>query len=150
MESQLPGDGTWTRRSVPRLQRIAGLLTADLQRTLPGQWRADVDEYFVLFITDGHRQEGRLLAAEVIVDNWPDEAWEPEVREDTLDDDASEAIAMEISEVLDSWGQPWPLCPAHTESLEMCSMTWVCDGPPVHDVCALGELRPAGQSRQRR
>src|SRR5438128_1075728 len=82
--------------------------------------------------------DGRLqrveLDADVDVDAWPEEAWSHQFRDVTLEDDASEAVATAVQEVLWSWGLNWPVCRDHLTACSPCSGVWACDGHDLADV----------------
>ena len=128
------------------MSAAARLLADDLRRTLSGDWSCTVSPDYVLTVVWHPRQERVALDPEVFEDGWPTEAWSEQFREHTLDDDATEAVMDEVVEVLRLWGETWPLCPQHRrQQLDNCSGVWLCNGPPEHDVAALGHL-VAGQS----
>lgn len=127
------------QRDTEHLNRVAALVAKDLQRTLQGEWSCGVGPDLVLSVRRGAREEQVLLDREVGEDNWPAEAWSEQYRESTLEDDAAEAVMVEVMEVLEAWGEIWPTCPEHRASLSECSGLWVCDGPTPHDV-EVGQL----------
>lgn len=120
---------------------MSDLLSADLQRALGERWEVAVADGPTLIVTDGERTERVLFAGDVDVDAWPEDAWRDEYREHTLADDASEAVAEELFDVLRLWDVSFSPCPTHTSPLvDVCSMTWVCPGPPSHDLAPVGSL----------
>lgn len=130
------------KRDLERLRRVGELLDADIKRALGTEWAVTVSDGPILTMTDGDRTESVLIDGDVAVDNWPNDAWAEPFREDTLDDDASEALAGELFEVVRLWDVPFSACPDHDEALiDVCSMTWTCSGPPEHDLSPLGSLR---------
>ncbi|MFI5732150.1 hypothetical protein ACIA49_18645 [Kribbella sp. NPDC051587] len=126
-------------RDVERLRAAADSLNRDLRRTLGGDWGCSVDGY-VLTVVGGRRMEQVLLDSRVDEENWPAAAWSAEFRDHTVEDDAAEAVATEVLEVLRLWHVEWPLCPDHGRPTDLCSRTWVCPGPPSHDVAPMGDL----------
>ena len=95
----------------------------------------------ILVVTDGQRTERVMLDDGVDLDAWPEDAWSEPYREHTLDDDASEAVAAELFEVLRLWNVPFAPCPEHSSPLvDVCSMTWTCPGRPALDLAQVGSL----------
>lgn len=133
---------TWPMdRDLGMLQQAADLLSADLRRVLGGGWDVRVEEGLIMVVSDGERTERVLVDDAVNLEAWPDDAWSDTYRDSTLQDDASEAVSGELFEVLRLWGVDFSPCPEHESSLvDVCSMTWVCPGPPSHDLAALGSL----------
>jgi hypothetical protein len=128
------------KRDTSRVQGFANRLSEDLKRGLGQQWALGIDDGLVLTVTNCNATERVLLDADVALDNWPDEAWEPRYREFTLDDDASEALAGELFEVLRLWAVSWPSCPQHGRPVDVCGTTWTCPGMPPHDLAQVGSL----------
>jgi hypothetical protein len=121
---------------------MASLVQTDLTATLPGSWACQVQGDYVLLVRSGHSTEEVVLDQEVDEEAWPADAWSPTYRNFTLDDDASEAIASEVQEVLRSWGMLWPICRTHDVPLTACSGVWSCSDLASHDPAALGALTP--------
>lgn len=90
-------------RDLDRLRRVADWLSDDLNRTVPQEWSCRVEDDYVLVVRNQEREERVALNREVATDNWPDEAWAPEFKESTLDDDAFEMLSEEVVEVLRLW-----------------------------------------------
>ncbi len=129
------------KRDMERLGRVGELFDADLKRALGAVWAVAISDGPILTMTDGQRTERVLFDSDVALDNWPDDAWAEPYREHTLDDDASEAVAAELFEVIRLWNVPFPSCPDHGPTLiDVCSMTWTCPGPPAHDLSSVGLL----------
>ena len=76
------------------------------------------------------------------LDAWPEDAWSSQHREQTLDDDAAEAVASGLPEVFCLWSVPFaPALGSHTPLVDLSGTTWVCAGPPSHDLAQKGSLR---------
>ncbi|MFB6724186.1 hypothetical protein ACFCV3_28670 [Kribbella sp. NPDC056345] len=127
-------------RDLDRLEAVAKLLTRDMRRTLGKGWWCRLDDPYVVTVTDGRRTERVLLDARVDEENWPAEAWAAGLREHTMADDAADAVAGEVLEVMRLWDIGWPLCTEHGRVADVCSSTWVCPGPRSHDLGLLGAL----------
>lgn len=129
------------QRDLERLRRVGELFDSDIKRALGAVWAVTVSDGPVMTVTDGQRTERVLIENDVALENWPEEAWSEQYREDTLDDDASEALAGELFEVTRLWNIEFPSCPEHgTTLVDVCSMTWICPGPPEHDIALVGLL----------
>lgn len=128
-------------RDIARFRRAAQLVEGDLRRTTGSEWACEVDDDFVLSVSSGEQTESVLLGRHV-----EDEAWY--IREDAteeqqqaaLDDEAAEAVAGEVLEVLRVFGRSWPVCGDHSRPIASCSGVWTCTGPPSHDVAEVGAL----------
>lgn len=127
-------------RDVERLRRHAALVAADLAATIDKAWNCAVTDDRVLSVHGDGRLQRVELDADVDVDAWPEEAWSHQFRDVTLEDDASEAVATAVQEVLWSWGLNWPVCRDHLTACSPCSGVWACDG---HDLADVGALVPA-------
>ena len=124
-----------------RLRRAPGLVEADLCRTTGAPWRCEISADLVLTVTDGQQSESVLLEREIQDEEWyVDERAFPEELDAALDDEAAEAVADEVLEVLRALDVPWPLCIAHGALMGSCSGVWFCEGPPGHDVAEVGAL----------
>jgi hypothetical protein len=135
------GNTVVVKRDLVHLRRVGDLFDADLKRAFGSEWAVTVTEGPILSVTNGQRTERVLFNDDVAMDNWPEEAWSDLYREHTLDDDASEALADELFEVLRLWSVPFPICSEHGQSrTDVCSMTWTCSGPPGHDLAQVGNL----------
>ncbi|KQS66544.1 hypothetical protein [Modestobacter sp. Leaf380] len=58
----------------------------------------------------------------------------------SLDADADDAVAYEVSEGLADLGVTWPVCPDHQRPMGVCSGLWFCEGKPYHDLADVGHL----------
>ena len=83
-----------------RLGRVGALFDADLKRALGAVWAVAISDGPIPTMTDGQRTERVLFDGDVALGNWPDEACAEPYRQHTLDDDASEAVAGELFEVM--------------------------------------------------
>ncbi len=128
-------------RELDRLRRVADWLSDDLNRRVPQEWSCRVEDDYVLVVRTQEREERVALDQEVAVADWPVEAWAPEFRESTLDDDACEMLTEEVGEVLRLWDIEWPTCTEHGRPLGCCSSVWFCNGPAYHDVAPVGQLQ---------
>jgi hypothetical protein len=146
MVNDVPGDVPGeivgdVQRQIERLRRMASRMADDLNRTMSQEWSCSVDDKYVLTVRNAEREETVLLDRDVAVDNWPQEAWSTEHIEETLEDDAAEMLAEEVSEVLRLWDIEWPVCAEHDQAMGCCSSVWFCNGPPYHDISLVGQLQ---------
>jgi hypothetical protein len=136
------------QRDLDRLQIAADEVAADLRRTVTGDWSCVVTADYVLTVRRLPREEQVQLDGQVCEDAWPPQAWSDQYREGTLDDDASEIVVGEITEVLRLWGLTWPVCRQHQRQQSTCSGVWFCDGPPYHEI-PVGQLDASSTARAR-
>ena len=128
------------QRDLTVLRRWASALERDLRGRLSGTWEVTVDDSFVLTVSRDEQSEQVLLDDSVNEDSWPAEAWAEPYRESTFDEEASEAVGEELLEVLRLWDVTWSPCSEHRAGIQICSATWVCSGPPSHDLAPVGGL----------
>ncbi len=132
-------------RELSTLRRWASALEHDAAASLGGTWSLAVDDAYVLTVGHDDRQEQVLLSELVAEDSWPPQAWLPARREATLEDDATEALAGELLEVLRLWDVSWTSCSEHGSPVFVCSSAWICPGPSTHEIALVGGLPPPGE-----
>ena len=124
-----------------RLRRAAADVASDLERVSGKGWRCTLDDEYVLSVTFGEQSESTLLESSVEDEQWfVSPEMTPEQQAEALNADAAEAVAEEVLEVLRAAGWPSPLCDEHRRPLMVCGDVWLCNGPPGHDVAAIGHL----------
>ncbi len=129
------------KRELDTFRAAAARVQADLQRTLDRKWSCTIDDTWVLTVGNNEQREVSALDDEVEDEEWylgSDQT--PVELAAALDAEAEEAVAIEAVEVLRVLGIEWPICGKHRRSMTNCEGSWVCNGPPTHDVALTGEL----------
>jgi hypothetical protein len=128
-------------RDRDRLRRAAADVASDLTRVSGTGWKCIVDDQYVLTVTFRDQSESTVLESAVEDEEWyVSPKMTPEQQALALDADASEAVADEVLEVLRAAGWPSPHCDEHRLGLTVCGDVWLGNGPPGHDVAAVGHL----------
>ncbi|MDP9167099.1 MAG: hypothetical protein M3O32_13715 [Actinomycetota bacterium] len=128
-------------RDLDLLRKAATDVAADLDRVSGARWQCQVGDDYVLTVTFGDASESVLLERRVEDEEWYLAAnLTREQQAEALEADAAEAVADETLEVLRVGQWPAPQCGEHGRALMVCSGTWLCNGPPAHDVAAVGTL----------
>jgi hypothetical protein len=128
-------------RNIDHLRKAATDVAADLRRMSSAQWDCQVGDDYVLTVSFGDASESVLLQREIEDEEWyvaPE--FTPEEKAQALEMDAAEAVAEETLEVLRAQQWPWPQCAKHRRPLMVCSGTWLCNGPPAHELAVVGAL----------
>ena len=128
-----------------RLSGAAARLTADLHRTLGEAWRCSIAGDRTLTLTGPDVQEAVLLDSQVEDEDWyvrPE--FSPQDQAEALNAAADDLVANTVSEVFDSLGTPWPVCPEHEQAAGNCDGSWYCASAETHDLGLLGELKVRG------
>ena len=133
------GYGPRVRRDLSRLQRHAALVSTDLVSTLDGDWSCNVSDEYVLRVAGPTWEGVTEIDTDVDEDTLSEIDAYPGDLDAPLEDDACDAVAGQIVELLGNARIDWPVCPTHGKPLELDGGDWACpDGPG--DRASVGEL----------
>lgn len=130
---------------LPLLRAAAMRVLRDLRATHAGGFEVVIGDDLLMTLSREGRSESVQLGSDWLRRDWPDDepdtdglTWSPA--------DAEAYLASEVGEVMELWGERWPVCPTHGHVLGGCGGEWFCDGPPEHSI-AVGSLGDAVDAR---